>query len=83
MRFNEDYTGSGTLNKRKIQTEVVFPLEGLDISNFLSPELRQKEDTRSVYDLYGVINHEGNLEFGHYWTFAKPSHDSKPIGKQS
>eukprot|EP00727_Mastigamoeba_balamuthi_P005759 m51a1_g1802 putative ubiquitin carboxyl-terminal hydrolase 15 isoform x2 (1168) ;mRNA; f:447414-451210 len=57
----------------KLDTEVKFPLEGLDLSTrVLCPH-----DKPLVYDLFAVSNHYGSLGGGHYTAFAK----SKDSGK--
>jgi len=38
-----------------------FPIVGLD----LKPFVKVHQDNM-IYDLYGVINHSGSLNFGHY-----------------
>lgn len=45
---------NGVKNTEKID----FPLEGLDMSNYVK--------NGAIYDLYGVVNHSGTLNFGHY-----------------
>lgn len=54
----------------KIDTLVEFPVEGLDMSEYvLNPA--QKEQKMLTYDLIGVANHFGGLGGGHYTAFAK------------
>ena len=50
--------------RKKIKNPVAFPKEKLDLGPFFnkSPSLR---DT-STYDLIGVIDHFGEVNFGHY-----------------
>eukprot|EP00656_Telonema_subtile_P057269 TRINITY_DN9385_c0_g1_i5.p1 TRINITY_DN9385_c0_g1~~TRINITY_DN9385_c0_g1_i5.p1 ORF type:complete len:264 (+),score=56.53 TRINITY_DN9385_c0_g1_i5:115-906(+) len=83
--------------RQKLTTRVEFPIEGLDLMEFMatenvepdSPTLRAVNTQLScsgengeqvpcylsrdntVYDLYGVINHEGVLGGGHYYAFIK------------
>ncbi|KAK4703945.1 ubiquitin carboxyl-terminal hydrolase 8, partial [Phenoliferia sp. Uapishka_3] len=56
----------------KIETQVQFPLSGLDLTSFMPPPLFDKRAPAlttapkgHVYDLYGVTNHYGNLSSGH------------------
>ncbi|KAL8278990.1 hypothetical protein RQP46_008659 [Phenoliferia psychrophenolica] len=56
----------------KIETQVQYPLSGLDLTSFMPPPLFDKRAPASnsapkghVYDLYGVTNHFGNLSSGH------------------
>jgi ubiquitin C-terminal hydrolase len=51
----------------KIQTLVTFPLENLDLSNYV---VGYKKNTY-VYDLYGICNHSGSLLGGHYTSYVK------------
>ena len=44
--------------RTKVDTLITFPLNGLYISN-------------NEYDLYGVINHSGDIENGHYTSIVK------------
>lgn len=48
---------------RKIDQLVKFPVEELDLKDYLSPGSDAGE---VVYDLYGVVNHSGSLCGGHY-----------------
>ena len=49
--------------RQKIQTYVEFPLDGLMMPS------RSNNDSR--YQLYGVVNHYGTLEGGHYTAFSQ------------
>jgi ubiquitin C-terminal hydrolase len=51
----------------KIQTLVTFPLENLDLSNYV---VGYKKNSY-VYDLYGICNHSGSLLGGHYTSYVK------------
>lgn len=51
---------------------VDFPLENLDLSNFMIDNT-----TSPKYNLYGVINHMGGMGGGHYTAYVKtPAHDN-------
>ena len=51
----------------KIDQTVDFPIEGFDMADFVSGErLRQQNNASSIYDLFAVSNHYGNLSGGHY-----------------
>lgn len=56
-----------TDQNKKNQRVVTFPLDNLDLSKFVIGY--QKE--QYVYDLYGVCNHSGNVNGGHYTAFIK------------
>ena len=53
-------------NNRKIENLVEFPIEGLDLSDYLP----QKEE-KAIYDLFAVANHVGGLHGGHYFAYCK------------
>ncbi|KAL2088896.1 hypothetical protein ACEWY4_015795 [Coilia grayii] len=48
--------------KKKLRTNVIFPLNNLDLTPYLSSASSQ----HSSYSLYGVVNHTGDLDMGHY-----------------
>jgi ubiquitin C-terminal hydrolase len=52
---------------RKNQILVTFPLENLDLSKYV---IGYKKNTY-VYDLYGICNHSGGVQGGHYTAFVK------------
>ncbi|XP_053321110.1 ubiquitin carboxyl-terminal hydrolase 8 [Spea bombifrons] len=52
--------------KQKLQTYVDFPLESLDLSQYIiGPKTYKK------YNLFGVSNHYGGLDGGHYTAYCK------------
>lgn len=70
----------------KIETQVTFPIQGLDLTNYvpppLSPALQKSFISQGVtlsrsqtppyiYDLYGVGHHFGSLTTGHYTASIK------------
>uniref|UniRef100_A0A3Q3XL41 Ubiquitin carboxyl-terminal hydrolase 8 n=1 Tax=Mola mola TaxID=94237 RepID=A0A3Q3XL41_MOLML len=53
--------------KQKLQTTVDFPLDSLDLGQYvIGPKLSLKR-----YSLYGVSNHYGGLDGGHYTAYCK------------
>ena len=58
-------------NNKKINTFIEYPLTDLDINNYI-----QSNDSISKYDLFGVINHFGSLEYGHYTSYCFNYHDN-------
>jgi ubiquitin carboxyl-terminal hydrolase 4/11/15 len=56
-------------SSRKINELIDFPVEGLNLSNFLiNPSASSQKNC--IYDLYAVSNHYGSLNGGHYTAFA-------------
>jgi len=55
-------------NHSKIDTVVEFPIEGLDISQYV---ISNEGGLPLVYDLFAISNHHGSMGFGHYTAFAK------------
>ncbi|KAK9816595.1 hypothetical protein WJX72_002470 [[Myrmecia] bisecta] len=51
----------------KLDAEVKFPLQGLD----LSKHVLREQDAPPIYDLYAVSNHFGGMGGGHYTAFSK------------
>uniref|UniRef100_A0A1I8F7S3 ubiquitinyl hydrolase 1 n=1 Tax=Macrostomum lignano TaxID=282301 RepID=A0A1I8F7S3_9PLAT len=56
---------------RKLNTLVDYPISNLDMSAYHSSEARPKHSL--VYNLYGVSNHFGSMECGHYTAFCRNS----------
>uniref|UniRef100_A0A672GIN6 Ubiquitin carboxyl-terminal hydrolase n=1 Tax=Salarias fasciatus TaxID=181472 RepID=A0A672GIN6_SALFA len=53
--------------KQKLQTSVDFPLDSLDLAQYvIGPKQNLKR-----YSLYGVSNHYGGLDGGHYTAYCK------------
>jgi ubiquitin C-terminal hydrolase len=61
-------------SSRKIGEFVECPVENLDLSQYI---LNQDQAKPIIYDLYGVSNHYGSLNGGHYTAFAM-----NPINKK-
>ena len=59
-------------NNRKIENYVEFPIEGLDLSDFLP-----KTEEKYIYDLFAVANHIGGLHGGHYFAYCKNYRDGE------
>ena len=55
----------------KIETFVDFPIDGLDLTNFLPSSSSQKQDEEYIYDLFAVSNHIGSIYTGHYTAYAR------------
>jgi len=56
----------------KINTEVQFPLSGLDLAPYLVVSQQEALAAgNAIYDLYAVSNHYGSMGFGHYTAFVK------------
>jgi ubiquitin carboxyl-terminal hydrolase 4/11/15 len=58
---------SGQRLRDKVEMLIDFPVEGLDLSEFV----QLSEDKSLIYDLFAVDNHYGGLGGGHYTAAAK------------
>lgn len=52
------------MDQEKIGEQVKFPIDGLDMRPYVLT--LQNEPEPVLYDLYGVSNHYGSLNGGHY-----------------
>jgi ubiquitin carboxyl-terminal hydrolase 4/11/15 len=60
-------------NNRKIDVVVNFPIDNLDISNYV---ININDNEPLNYELFAISNHYGSMGFGHYTAFAKNHLDS-------
>lgn len=59
-------------------TLVEFPLYNLDLASFVTDQdFLKAQGIEQTYDLYAMINHYGNLHFGHYISVIKNNNDGK------
>ena len=56
---------------QKNQALISFPLENFDLSNYV---IGYKKESY-IYDLYGICNHSGGVNGGHYTAFIKNAND--------
>ncbi|KAM6196135.1 LOW QUALITY PROTEIN: ubiquitin carboxyl-terminal hydrolase 50 [Sarcoramphus papa] len=56
-------------HKRKLSTDICYPLSNLDLSPYSSTLFRKDAE----YSLCAVVNHSGFLDDGHYMAFCKHS----------
>lgn len=61
--------GGGGGYGQKIDLDVTFPLESLDLTKHVIGSEAKGE--KLIYDLYGVSNHFGNMGFGHYTAYCQ------------
>ena len=63
-RFNikKKYGCNSTFTGEKNNTYVTYPLNNLDLSKYIVGP----EKNKGIYDLYGIIQHFGSLNGGHY-----------------
>ena len=54
-------------NQNKINVNIDFPIKNLNLSNFCIGY----NNNKSIYDLYAICNHRGNLNNGHYYAYCK------------
>ncbi|GEM07441.1 ubiquitin carboxyl-terminal hydrolase 8 [Rhodotorula toruloides] len=72
----------------QLETQVQYPLAGLDLTAFLPPPFVDKTGQPLnpgppkgyVYDLFGVTNHYGNLSSGHYTAYVRSAKEWFNIG---
>lgn len=71
-RFYADPDAISTVYKKK-QNYVQFPLVELDMSQHVAPseKVRNQKLKYRRYQLYGVSNHYGSMESGHYTAFCR------------
>ena len=53
--------------RQKLVDLVDFPVSKLELTRFVSSPQKQTP----LYDLFGVVNHEGSMSKGHYYAFTK------------
>lgn len=58
------FTPDGSRKENKL---INFPINNLDLTKYVYTY----KDKKFIYDLYGVCNHSGRLQFGHYTSFVK------------
>ncbi|PIK50841.1 hypothetical protein BSL78_12266 [Apostichopus japonicus] len=65
---------------RKITRHIEFPLV-LDLSPFCSESCQKfsNKDGQVLYALYGIVEHSGRLQFGHYTSFIKVRQPSQML----
>lgn len=59
--------GGGGNYGQKIDVDVSFPLESLDLTKHITG---RTDGEKLIYDLYAVSNHYGNMGFGHYTAYC-------------
>ncbi len=62
-RFKND-----KLRSWKTESKVEFPMKDLELTDNYS-EIYQRDNCK--YDLYGIVEHRGSLNFGHYVAYCK------------
>lgn len=63
--------------REKVNDLVDFPIEGLDLSEYVKSSQSANERTPAIYDLYGVSEHSGSMGGGHYTAKCKNDQDGK------
>ncbi|XP_030374961.1 ubiquitin carboxyl-terminal hydrolase 8 isoform X2 [Scaptodrosophila lebanonensis] len=67
-RFYADPADTGAYIKK--QNYLRFPLENMDMTPYIA-RAESRSITPKTYNLYGVSNHYGSMESGHYTAFCK------------
>ena len=78
-RFKYSVSGQSRLGKQKINTYVEYPLDDLDMTEFLLPSMRSQlaSPAQAHYRLIGVVNHSGTADFGHYYAYCKDEYNAQ------
>jgi len=64
--------------RQKLLTLVEFPTYNLDLSGFVTDkDFLKTQGIEQKYDLYGIINHYGSMNFGHYTSIVKSPQDGQ------
>ena len=66
-RYNFKKNSGNTYSGEKNNTFVSYPTDNLDIKEYIVGP----EKDKAIYDLYGVIEHYGSLNSGHYTAICK------------
>lgn len=66
-RFTNDIHGS-FCRIEKNSTKINFPLKDLDMNDYISP---YNKNQNTHYDLYGIVQQHGSLNYGHYISYCK------------
>ena len=76
-RFMYSVNGKSRLGKQKINTYVSYPVEDLDVTDFVLPSLLEHitNPAETHYRLIGVVNHSGTADFGHYYAYCKDEYN--------
>lgn len=64
------------LVRSKLDTNVSFPLENLDLRGYLNAEATGLQTAPAIYDLFGVSNHFGGTYGGHYTAYTARKSES-------
>ncbi|CCG82871.1 putative Ubiquitin C-terminal hydrolase [Taphrina deformans PYCC 5710] len=56
----------------KLNTNIVFPLSGLDMTDYIGQSLQASATVKSMYDVFGIVYHRGSMEGGHYTAMINP-----------
>lgn len=68
--------GQYFIHRDKITDEVSFPIEGLDLSDYMVGPNPSSEENSTLYDCFAVSEHSGGLGGGHYTAVAQNFKDS-------
>ena len=62
---------TSAVRRTKIDTLVRFPLDHLDLTEYIEPHSPHRRQDVNVYNLFAVVNHMGGLGGGHYTAAAR------------
>lgn len=64
----------GQFSRQKVTTYVDFPINGLDLSEYVLPAALHGQPP-PTYDLFAVSDHSGGMGGGHYMAYARSKTD--------
>jgi ubiquitin carboxyl-terminal hydrolase 4/11 len=71
------YTGGNFPMRDKLSELVDFPIENLDLRNYVKSPFSNSDSVAPVYDLYAVSEHMGGMGGGHYTAVAQNPENQK------
>jgi len=73
-RFHYDRCATGGLVRNKVENQVIFPVDNLDMAPYIMGPIL--DDAPAVYKLFGVSEHQGcTANSGHYTATVRNSRD--------
>lgn len=74
-RFIHNTTSTG-YSAHKLNNKIEYPVNDFNITPYISNCSKRVNNSNFVYDLISVINHVGNINGGHFYSFVKSITDN-------